>query len=749
MSVQNGNWNWTKVKCNWKWRGPHDPLWRWWLRRRDWLTSHEVSFTQSQSGWIATLEINGFEVIQVQSSLARGWPLQGKGLRRALFLDVHRKNTARPLPRAPRRSFPRTDSVELWHLDNSCSLLYQAHRQVFALTLWPVAASKMNSMPLDVHMKILPYLSLNEIAKCRLVTRSYKQVVEETLKYVTHVSVTKKREENAVQNNRKEVLDLFYIRITFFSKPFVEAHLKDLSWTDSLFLVFLAKFCPNLRVLRIKGHSLFSDQLLLLQPSLQFFTCDDLSFENRDSLEYAQSLCAHLPNLQGFITYLSLFPIYANKKAQFSKELFKLNGTLCRICDHEVDGEFLQLLTRGGTKFLHMCLRYRVLPPFCISQPLAESLVELSLDFLPTGRFCSFSLPNLVLLEVKRPLELPAIAQIGRFPSMPNLRNFIFKAMIASEDFCKLMNIIYSFDNLQYLMLNFPGMNANISIISLPQNLNTLIVETVQHFRFSDHFSTSLKKLFVPNIGNLWFNFPNLEVLNCELGTMNSQLNPQLLESLSKCGKLRIVEFRLRAIYLPVCLQPLIDLLLGMNHLEDLALFGPNLRANENLRYKMSLGGHSSTSLKRLYIPNMIELRFNFPNLEVLNCEHQTLSPKLNSQLMQSLSKCGKLRKVEFQLRRIKKSVGFQPLVDLLSSMDHLQHLSLFCSSKTPTTHLKLHEGQSLANLHLELAKTEVVLHLFGSLRSLKLDRPNWLSLKGPGTEFNVKGKPITIMFNQ
>ena len=488
----------------------------------------------------------------------------------------------------------------------------------------------MDSVPLNVHMQNLSYLSLNEIAERRLVTRSFKQAFDEMLK---HISLS---DEERWSNSHREKMALSYIRETFFSKPFVEVASLD----NSRFFAYLAMFGPNLWVLRIHDHELSCDELFLLPPRLEFIACGKLPFRTRESAQQVQPLCAHLPNLQGFISDEPLSWVLKNPIRQ--------------IWNYEVHEEILQLFARGG-KYLHMCKEERVLPSFCISQPLAGSLVGLSLDFFRTGKHCSFSLPNLLCLEAAGHLKRPGIAKIESFLPTSNSTELNFQGEITPEDFCRLMNNIHSLDKLIILMLDFSFIedaSSNIPLISLPQNLNTLLVKTNGLFRFFDGSSLSLKQLFVHDTSELRFNFPNLELLSCE-----TQLSPQLLESLSKCGK---------------------------------------------------------------------------------------------------------LRKVQFKLRTTENSVSLQPLVDLLCSMNHLQDLSLSCSSKTPTIQLELREDHSLTDLRFKLPKTKLIFHLFGSFRLLQLRRPDIASahllhftqirLKGPRKELKVLGfglGSVTIMFHQ
>lgn len=463
----------------------------------------------------------------------------------------------------------------------------------------------MDSIPLDVQLQVLSYLSLNELVECRLVSHSFKQMLDESLRCITHVQVTNEREDESdvedeedankkeddkykVYRTVKEAMKESYIGRTFYSKPLVKAHVlfDDQNSLCSEFFSFLREFCPNLRVLRMDDCSLFGDQLFALPPKLEFFTCRDFSPpRTRESAQQVHSPFVHLANLKGFLTDFS-DASYNQRQIRFKKDFLKLNGAVCQILTQEVDPEVLQLLNRGGTKCLHLDLDQSVFSSFAISQPLAGSLVELSLDFLPTGKLCPFSLPNLLYLAVNCSDRRQAMRPSEGFISTPNLRSFTYRGWITSEVLCQMMNYIHSLDKLRVLRLNdfYFGLQSEVLRVTLPHNLEKLAIKMNRPFQLIDHSSPSLRCLVVTDMSELLFDMPNLEVLICCHAKLSSHLHVQLQQSLSKCHKLRKVELWFGD---SLFLQPLIDLLLGMKHLQHLALSSSDSTKTPTIHLKL------------------------------------------------------------------------------------------------------------------------------------------------------------------
>ena len=119
----------------------------------------------------------------------------------------------------------------------------------------------MNHLLPEMRLEIFSYLSLNEMADCRLVSHSFKIWAEESMKHITHLNLQSKtgwvRDWDKVAfyigwESGKYYEDSFF-QHTFFSKPFVEAKgQRALTFSVGLkFCAFLGMFCQNLQVLRM------------------------------------------------------------------------------------------------------------------------------------------------------------------------------------------------------------------------------------------------------------------------------------------------------------------------------------------------------------------------------------------------------------------------------------------------------------------------------------------------------------------
>ena len=136
----------------------------------------------------------------------------------------------------------------------------------------------MDRLPPEIQQEIISYLWLDEMAHCRLVSHSFKVRVEESMKHITHLDLEISQSELEFpwfRSGYKEEMNESYVKHTFFSEPSVKAQAPSTlnSPVGSRFFAFLAKFCPNLQVLQMDLFKLSCDDLLLLGPNLQYFTC--------------------------------------------------------------------------------------------------------------------------------------------------------------------------------------------------------------------------------------------------------------------------------------------------------------------------------------------------------------------------------------------------------------------------------------------------------------------------------------------
>ena len=134
---------------------------------------------------------------------------------------------------------------------------------------------QMYQLPLEVLEKILSFCSVNDRAKCRLVSRVFKKAAEISLSSVTHLNIQRgpvgwlkwpKRVENESPKS--------YCDEIFLHKPLVDVWVKY-DVPKELFF-FLGQYCPNLQVVSATSFELEYEQLVPIASTLQFFHCIDL-----------------------------------------------------------------------------------------------------------------------------------------------------------------------------------------------------------------------------------------------------------------------------------------------------------------------------------------------------------------------------------------------------------------------------------------------------------------------------------------
>ena len=450
----------------------------------------------------------------------------------------------------------------------------------------------MDHLPLEVHLKISSYLTLNKLAECRLVSHSFKLWAETNMQHITHLKLCDSWLNNVVKYDLRswdeaveQQMKESYVQHTFFSKPFVTALVKSrkcLRQAGSRFYAFLGKFCPNLLVLQMDNFYFTCKNLLLIGSKLQFFTCDGFSDER--SIHIPPFSLEQFPNLKGF-TYSRV--IHTECINSLIRRLLQLNRAVCVIkSKEELDEETVKLLARGGTKCLHFRWKSSN-SPFSLSQSLAQSLVELSINFVPFVSFCPFTLPNLLYLNIDGWNGWPANNSTA-LVSAPNLRCLTWEGRVTVHTMRYLMNLIHSFNQLR--VLHVPRMyyaddepNEKVRI-SLPTSLEKLTFKTNKPLELVGHSSTSLKYLVSKGIASFSLVCPNLKVLISRSVKLDSL--PQLMYSLSQCEKLAKVVLVFSRTQESVSLQPLIDLLSTITGLTHLKLSAEYHSPTDSIRFE-------------------------------------------------------------------------------------------------------------------------------------------------------------------
>ena len=480
----------------------------------------------------------------------------------------------------------------------------------------------MDQLPLDVHLEISSYLSLNEIANCRLVSHSFKMWAEARMQHITHLKLrinfvrlptngVKYEWDGTIEKEMEES----YVRHTFFFKPCVTAlvHIGCSYGPDSTFYAFLGKLCPNLQVLDLYHFDINKENLTLLASELQFLICGSVLSRMR-SLRIVPSSLDQFPNLKGFACRNESCSKYINP---LNKRLLQLNRPVCELRSKKaLDEETVKLLARGGIKRLH--LRMESGPAFSLSQSLAESLVDLSVDFVPYLTFCPFTLPNLLYLTIRYEKEWSETDSTA-LVSAPNLRCFTWEG---ATTFHRLMNFINSFNKLRVFHVtnkhHIFGDHEKVKI-SLPASLEKLTFTTFTPLELVEHSSTSLKYLVVDGIISSSFVCPNLKLLICRKIELDPATLSRLVHSISHCDKLARVSLIFMQIHKSVSLQPLIDLLSSMTGLTHLKLATVHShRFYHSVYFVENVFSPDSIYFDQQKFPSLVSLHLKLPKTKIV-----------------------------------------------------------------------------------------------------------------------------------
>lgn len=141
----------------------------------------------------------------------------------------------------------------------------------------------MESLPVEILLKIISNLNFQDLLKCRLVSHRFKAVTYNTLKSLTHLALQKVKTEDRI---------LFP---GFLSEDLVHCNLKY----SSELVAFLASYCPHLLVLYAPYSKIKFEELQPLTNSLKFFYCSELQTQMTIRCEIV-SLINNFVNLEAF-----------------------------------------------------------------------------------------------------------------------------------------------------------------------------------------------------------------------------------------------------------------------------------------------------------------------------------------------------------------------------------------------------------------------------------------------------------------
>ena len=462
---------------------------------------------------------------------------------------------------------------------------------------------QMDQLPLEVLEKILSFCSVNDRAKCRLVSKVFKKAAEISLRSVTRLNILRRRDSHSRWPDRDE-LPKSYCDEIFLVKPLVDVCVEYRDW--ELFF-FLGQYCPNLQVVSATSFSLEYEQLVQIASRLQFFHCIDLRIPSELESDL-ESLFAPFEQLKGF------------QVSNFSHELDVLFAKYLRMRERRMftlktpDGRIvlkmpLQFMDQAGISCLSIDLTHNALVQQ-IPEALAECLVDLTVESNPRAQFCRCPLPKLRYLRLRKQRVVAEPNPLFCQQLTPNLKSFEFDGEVNMSMLRQLMSYIHSLDKLQYASLSPLASRDDVNdeqavSFPLPPKLTELRVEDSLLFH---NFSTSLRCLSVsegqscpnnPISKEAIFDFPNLELFNCVSRRRPSQLSQQLLQALSGCSKL--VTFYLVMFFFELPddhrVQSLIDILQQNPRLTHLQL---DLDTTKNTGKTVFLRQEHFPSLKRV-----------------------------------------------------------------------------------------------------------------------------------------------------
>lgn len=492
----------------------------------------------------------------------------------------------------------------------------------------------MNELPLDVHLEILAYLSINERARCRLVSKPLKNSSEFSLRSITHLSVSQMcydehREiiNDSVKTAEEEMIGS-YVRDNFLSRPFVRGRTNYFWQSDEVdpsFFPFIGKFCPYLKVLRMKGMVISRENLLHISKSIQYFTCYRFvlptNFERKD---ISSSFLAPLPLLKGFDEGNDWCD--GRKECAtncLARRLLQLNRPIAKIYMTKVK-PILRLLDReSGVRCLDIRRKKDAPSFYSVSKPLAQSIEDLTVNFVPNNEFCKFALPKLRYLKVINKFDWPPPIEFeGKMISASNLKGFSFHGNITYGSLLKLLQYFHSLEHLQEIELKatiqsndyhpVDGEKKDIEFY-FPPNLKKLTIARPSSWLRMSYGSRvklagcvpeSLEYLKINELTIPEFNLSNHEFnLNLKLicGKITREVDSsKLIKYLSKCIKLEILELRFTFCPEVEILQSLVDMLLSLPNLDHLKLVG-DYRA-ESLSGTIHFRHYKLPSLRRLLL---------------------------------------------------------------------------------------------------------------------------------------------------
>ena len=133
----------------------------------------------------------------------------------------------------------------------------------------------MESLPTELCLRIFSFLDLNDLVSCRLICHSWKQLIDVSLRSVTHLQVKNK-------HTTEDWLERFrtYVHDRFLSQPLTQATIgPEFKLKHHPLFDFLEHFCPNLQVLYAPEFRIDYVSLFQISNALIYLRCEWIIME--------------------------------------------------------------------------------------------------------------------------------------------------------------------------------------------------------------------------------------------------------------------------------------------------------------------------------------------------------------------------------------------------------------------------------------------------------------------------------------
>lgn len=380
-------------------------------------------------------------------------------------------------------------------------------------------------------------MTLNEIVKCRLVSRQIKNSVEYHLKTLCSLHVVDEWRSRIYQGLESLVQEKYLSQSTQVNIKFTfDNRMKQC--VDPEFIRFLGEFCPNLSILDAEHLCSSFEDLLPVAGSLRFFSLKKFTFDKSELLDKFDKLeCWKLQKEREDSYKVSL--LLVKKLLQEKRPIFVVKNL-----SQDIDECTFEAITSSGVQSI-IC---DASPAQLRSMPkcLVENLLDLSLSFVPRVGFVHSPIPSLKYLKVHRKFdedEFETDLHTNLFFSSPHLRCFSYEGKMANKLLTNLFHHFTTLAKLKIVNLNLRRVAGSETVkLPLPSRLESFSLDSDHPFELTNSSSNLIQSFEMREMAKLEFDFPKLQELYISIGE-NAEAS-LLFTSLSKCTQLKSLTLR-------------------------------------------------------------------------------------------------------------------------------------------------------------------------------------------------------------